>query len=501
MAQVVHSEISMLYQTASPFNPEELLKKCHAPTFKGYLHWRCKHSRIKKEASIVTYWKVFSMFYSDKCGRWVDSAVLFDIGNVLDQAVLAHERLRVQIAVALIIAGATATRPGALIENLCYKDVEFHMFPPAPGGKRARIGIVDSPNKFGFHKEDTLLRDPILYLQSLAFADGAFLDDFKGPENIYNLIVPPGQPRMVLKWKEEWRDKPIFRDIQGRGANMDIASDRTFTYSRARIILIKLGRALGYEKVLEWYDLHRRSGKKLNNIGDSSTYVKFYMDDFNEVGLQEIVFGSEPQRDIIHLMGRLIRRSNAPTRLTDTQMTAVNKNKKLLELRRKKTSVAQKMKRMGWTPKSAPKEGRGAELLERHNRFARQIDTLRKTLYDKYSKEISRQLNGNKPSEHLAPPTIHYQLRAQERIAKLFSEAANITGYDELFAYRMQIVHKMTQLCKQREPRRSGKRLVRCQYRPKDCQAILGTFELSSATSGESIRRGGKSIKETVLKG
>lgn len=145
------------------------------------------------------------------------------------------------------------------------------------------------------------------------------------------------------------------------------------------------------------------------------------MDDFNEVGLQEIVFGSNPQRDLIHLMGRLVRRGDAPTRLTDEQMAEIKNNKKLSKLRRKKDLVVQSLKKMGWTPKSAPKEGRGAKLLEQHGRFARKGDTLRKTLYDKYlarviqefyaskdSKEIARQLNGIKPSEYLAPPTVHY---------------------------------------------------------------------------------------------
>ena len=31
-------------------------------------------------------------------------------------------------------------------------------------------------------------------------------------------------------------------------------------------------------------------------LGDSSTYIRFYMTDYNEVDFQEIVFGSEPQR-------------------------------------------------------------------------------------------------------------------------------------------------------------------------------------------------------------
>lgn len=59
---------------------------------------------------------------------------------VLDRDVFSHECIRIQMAVALILAGATATQPGALIQNLYYKNVEFHVFPPIPGSKRARVG-------------------------------------------------------------------------------------------------------------------------------------------------------------------------------------------------------------------------------------------------------------------------------------------------------------------------------------------------------------------------
>jgi hypothetical protein len=35
-----------------------------AETFKGYIFWRVKHSRIKKESSIIIYWLVLSMVYA-----------------------------------------------------------------------------------------------------------------------------------------------------------------------------------------------------------------------------------------------------------------------------------------------------------------------------------------------------------------------------------------------------------------------------------------------------
>jgi len=107
------------------------------------------------------------------------------------------------------------------------------------------------PKHFGFHEEDTLLQDPIMYIEGLAFADRAFENDFKSPEDIYNLVVPPDQPHLKLPWKEEWRDRPIFQDIQGQGENVTIALNQPLSYSKAQKFLIRLGQALGYEKMLE----------------------------------------------------------------------------------------------------------------------------------------------------------------------------------------------------------------------------------------------------------
>ncbi|XP_044721800.1 uncharacterized protein HRG_04715 [Hirsutella rhossiliensis] len=107
--------------------------------------------------------------------------------------------------------------------------------------------------------------------------------DIKDPEQIYTLCVPPGQSTMFVPWKRRWRERPIFRDIQGRGKN----------YGKAQKLLVRLGRALGYEKLLEWYDLRWGSGMRLNKaltaedrnqstgqtLRDSSTFFKLYVVD------------------------------------------------------------------------------------------------------------------------------------------------------------------------------------------------------------------------------
>ncbi|KAK3941987.1 hypothetical protein QBC46DRAFT_448097 [Diplogelasinospora grovesii] len=184
------------------------------------------------------------MLYYDTTKSWMDGAVLYDIGNwiptiltplldldisvknksglyvadldlmlhhhwVLDKEVYAHERLRVQMAAVLVIAGATSTRPGALIGSLCYKHVEFHVFRPTPSSRQARVGMVVKLTKikrsvsksqlkqYGFHEEDTLLHDPVLYIESLAFTDIAF-EDLNDPKDIYNLVIPLNSDRIIL---------------------------------------------------------------------------------------------------------------------------------------------------------------------------------------------------------------------------------------------------------------------------------------------------------------
>jgi len=40
-----------------------------AETFKAYILWRVKLSRIKKESSIITYWLNLSMVYAESAKR------------------------------------------------------------------------------------------------------------------------------------------------------------------------------------------------------------------------------------------------------------------------------------------------------------------------------------------------------------------------------------------------------------------------------------------------
>src|SRR3954453_9260647 len=63
-------------------DPMEVLCQCDVPLFKVYLVWRVKNSRIKKESTVMTYWKVLSMVYSQKTASWMREEVLYDVRHV-----------------------------------------------------------------------------------------------------------------------------------------------------------------------------------------------------------------------------------------------------------------------------------------------------------------------------------------------------------------------------------------------------------------------------------
>ncbi|KAK7219003.1 hypothetical protein V2G26_007006 [Clonostachys chloroleuca] len=371
-------------------DPDESMKACNASFIKSYLHWRVKHSRIRKVSSILTYWNVLSMVYATKTQRYMDGGMLYDIGNwihaklapvfnldyskkeksglfvqdldlilyhhwVHDKAVYDHEHLRASISTILVLAGATTTRPDALIGNVLYKHVEFQLFPPPAGQSRPRVGLTlnlehlkggEDHKIFGFHEEDDLIHDPVLHVLFHAFADGAFENEFTGPEQIYNMAVPEYLDRIRLLWKEDWRERPLFRDVDG----LQISLYKALKYSKVRGSLIHLGRELGYAKMLEFYDLRRGSGQKIHEaltpeernktmghtLGDSGTYLRYYMPNFIGADVQSIIFGSSPQTDLMQLMGRLHRHQHAPKALTDQQKLEVAQDKTLTSIRRKR---------------------------------------------------------------------------------------------------------------------------------------------------------------------
>lgn len=228
------------------------------------------------------------MVYATKTQRYMDGGMLYDIGNwihaklapafnldyskkeksglfvqdldlilyhhwVHDKAVYDHEHLRASTSTILVLAGATtcahwerslqtcriSTLPASCrtIPSSCWTDLEFRA---SQGGEDHTI--------FGFHEEDDLIHDPVLHVMFHAFADGASENELTCPEQIYDMTVPEYLDRIRLLWKEEWRERPLFRDVDG----LQIALHKALKYRKVRGFLIRLGRELGYAKKLEF---------------------------------------------------------------------------------------------------------------------------------------------------------------------------------------------------------------------------------------------------------
>ncbi|CAK7238221.1 hypothetical protein SEUCBS140593_010447 [Sporothrix eucalyptigena] len=215
-----------------------------------------------------------------------DLAVILSHHWIRDKEVFGHERLRVQLAANLILAGATATRPGALIGKLLYQHLDFQLFPPLPGEQRPRVvlkvnlthikrsGGASDPKQFAFREDDMLLYDPLIPVMALAFADDAFANTIKDPDAIYQLVVPANADRLRLPWKDEWLGRPVFRTIEPSPQGTKVADQKALSYLQERKHLMRLGRSVGLEKTLEWYDLRRGSGKKLNGTSAQSQQAR-----------------------------------------------------------------------------------------------------------------------------------------------------------------------------------------------------------------------------------
>ena len=108
---------------------------------------------------------------------------------------------------------------------------------------------------------------------SLALADKAFKSNLFSLRDIYNLIVPPETDRIRLQWDDEWAERPVFRDVENTANGVRVSKTQALNYSKHRHHLIRLGRTCGFEKRLEFYDLRRASGKRLN--GKFFTPLKF----------------------------------------------------------------------------------------------------------------------------------------------------------------------------------------------------------------------------------
>jgi len=220
------------------------------------------------------------------------------------------------------------------------------------------------------------------------------------------------------------------------------------------------------ETLTECIDTEALTPEERNKImghrqGDSRVYVQYYMSNFNDADCQSICFGSAPQRDLVHLAGRLLRHGDAPTALTDNQRFEVSQDPKLIKCRQKRSKALEAMKSQGYSTRAAAE---GTRLAAQYDYYKKKADSLNKMLKSErlqqaikdfhdsiHIEEINRQLNGVKPSKVIAPLTINYELPERAQVARLFSQATDVLTREALYPLRMSLVKAMAQLCRRRE--------------------------------------------------
>ncbi|TGO07583.1 hypothetical protein BTUL_0262g00010 [Botrytis tulipae] len=513
--------------------PSKAIKTCKAAIFKAYLFWRVKNSRIKKESSIITCWKVLSMVYARLAERYMDEGILYDIRNwipqnltvkfglddsekeksglfvedlctlqnghwVRDTEVYTHERLRVQMSPFLNLAGCTATRPKALV-GLLYQDIEFQLFPPLIKGRPPivvmklnlkrikRSGGKKKQKIFAFYEAEDLACCGVTFILALALADNAFESKFNSLRDIYSLVVPPDTDRICLQWDSKWTGRPVFRDVESTPNGIRISNTKCLEYSKHRHHLIRLGRTCGYEKRLEFYDLRRASGKRLNESvtpeerrqimghrGD--VYERYYMPAFIDTDCQAIYLGSTRREDLIRAVGRLSRHERAPSNLTDVQKFEISQDPDILQLIQKRKESIRKIKARGYPTIKAAANTRW---YEKHQAIQAEINNLKsqksKQLLDNTIKEfhktvhtieVDRQLQGILPADILTPSTIEYELEERATIARLLFEPLTGLTEDQIIQKRIELVQNLIQLCKRQESPHQY-RVARSKGRPR----------------------------------
>ncbi|KAK0261952.1 hypothetical protein LTR35_017781 [Friedmanniomyces endolithicus] len=150
---------------------------------------------------------------------------------------LQHDRLRVQLALMIQLAGITGNRPRAL-RRPQYKDLKIALQPDAAGGDRPRLvmkftfertkrylGAKDS-NTFpvpDIPREPCLLLCPQTMLLGLLFAGDAVAVPALKPKELFDLRIPAGKREMVILTARSKAELPLFRRVEHTTYGLTVA--------------------------------------------------------------------------------------------------------------------------------------------------------------------------------------------------------------------------------------------------------------------------------------
>ncbi|KAI9761904.1 MAG: hypothetical protein M1840_001520 [Geoglossum simile] len=282
--------------------------------------------------------------------------------------------------------------------------------------------------KFIFRLESILAFCIALHILVIAHNDNAFASNVASIEDIFRLKIDPRHDVARLCFKKEWYNQPFFRDTEETMDGTHVSDKKALGYTKCHDTFVRLGRVAGFEEILEFYQLRRASGRKIN----------------------------------IARMG-LSRDRRAPTELTEDQKLKVKNHPELVKLRKERDQCKDEIYGKEYNIIEAAK---GTDLFGKYKAVVGKINNmsikLRRERLDQALRdfhdsidtiEINKQLDGITAADILTQPTIQYELREWATIAKLLSQLLDEVDEERALKIRAKFIRNLSRLCQRQESR------------------------------------------------
>jgi len=371
-------------------DPMTVLRTIPIKVLDSFFHWvlHTRRESLRSASSLQTYWNVFTLMRRSETGI-IDVPLLikaqmcairqrlaadFDLRTekkpkpiirVEDEVELLaalwsssrmsmeHERLRVQLALLIQLAGITGSRPSALM-SLQYQDFKLSLLRD-PAGSDWPLLIVD-----------VTFRNTKSFLGPKAY--NAF-DGLTSPEQLFQLKVTPGLNELQLPIKEAYGSTPVFRRLASSVNGVVVSVDVPATDEWLRDKLKMLGEVVGFDLPVGPYCFRRGAGEAFDgssHVSDSqrnlilqhassAVFQHSYLSRYITADTQAAFRGLEPQTALMRAASSMSRTIDPrrPTELSEEQQAQVRRHPEIKLLRRTRDCLKTKMRaRYGHTTRA-----------------------------------------------------------------------------------------------------------------------------------------------------
>ncbi|KAI5818223.1 hypothetical protein BZA77DRAFT_291771 [Pyronema omphalodes] len=337
----------------------------------------------------------------------------------------------------------TSSRPGALIEQNCYKSLKEVL-----RYKDMQLSILRDK-----HNED-----------------GTIVMDSK-----YQRTVPGYLERVDIRWKPETLEIPIFQDVTSR-PNNNVSGHDAWSFASFNHYLKRLDEITGFPEVLTSYALRRGAGNALDcpqvteaqrnqlmGHERAKTFQKYYISQKVKVDSQSLFLGTVSRDDLFETIGQMGSRRNplAPKTVPPHIMNELlEKDSSLVSMNARKSDLHNALNAEYVTLTKAGDDDRKNE----YDKLTRKIRTRKKSLerkalkdyrakffYDAPSIEMARQKRGEAPSTLEPTPPINFVQPTRTQVAQYFASNTDSKTDDSKTQYStwFDAVRRLRNLCLQ----------------------------------------------------